>query len=165
MKIFTLITSILLGLLMFGCIERQECCNLPDSHIFYVNLQKADGNSLLNNQSGEAIDLSKTRLYLNKNGNFKMFQFESNGILDDPYGVAPVIINDKSAAKISFIYEGDEKEIKGFIQWNEVLVDTLDFTFNSTDYSTYLTKISQSGTTLWDVEADPNSEIVIKLKH
>ncbi|WP_439489214.1 hypothetical protein [Algoriphagus sp.] len=165
MKRSTLITSTLLGLLMFCCIEKQKCCSLPDAHNFFVNLQTKDGANMLNDQLGEAIDLSKTRLYLIENGNPTMFEFKSGGVLDNRYGISPVNINGIATAKISFIYGEDEKEIEGFIQWSEDLADTLNFTFNSTVSSTYLTKIAQSGTTLWDVETDPNKEAFIKLEH
>ncbi len=96
-------------------------------------------------------------------GNFK---FEGGGVLDDPYGVAPIGIDEKSGARITFTYDGNEKEIEGFIQWNEVLADTLTFTFNSAERPTFIAKVSQKGTVLWDIETSPeNTSAEITLKH
>jgi hypothetical protein len=163
MKFLSYFSSISLLVLMIGCLE-PNCCDLPDSHQFFVNLQTSDGSNLLSNQSTDVIDLSKTRLYLIENGIPKMFKFESGGVLNDPYGVAPVSINGKLTVKFSFLHE-NEKEIEGIIQWNDVLADTLSFTFNSTESLTFLTNISQRGTVLWDVATNPNEEIMIVLEH
>ena len=150
---------------MTGCLD-PDCCAPPSSNLLFVNLRNNEGSNLLDPQTAGAIDLSKTRLYLLENGEPKMFKFEGGGVLDDPYGVAPVDIDGKSGARISFTYDGNEKEIDGFIQWNESIADTLTFTFNSADRPAFITKVSQKGTVLWDTETAPEyTRAEITLEH
>lgn len=163
MKFLSYFSSISLVVLITGCLE-SNYCDLPNSHQFFVNLQTNDGANLLSNQSPDVIALSKTRLYLIENGIPKMFKFESGGVLNDPYEVALVSINGKLTVKFSFLHE-NEKEIEGIIQWNDVLADTLSFTFNSTGSPTFLINISQRGTVLWNVDTNPNEGIMIVLEH
>lgn len=165
MKILSFFSSLLIVALTAGCVE-PDCCELGNSNIFLVNLQNSEGANLLDPQTEGAIDLDKTRLFLLENGVAEMVKYESPGaVLDHPYGVMRFEENGVYRVQFSFENKGSQKEIQGFIQWNEVLADSLNFTFNSTGSATFLTKVSQKGTILWDVETDPENEIVITLEH
>ncbi|MDO8965343.1 hypothetical protein [Algoriphagus sp.] len=146
-----------------GCIDRRDCCDMVISQEFYVNLQNSEANNLLDPQTEGSVDISKIRLFLIENGEAKMYRVEGGGILDNPFGIAPVEINGILNAKFQFQYNGKNKEIKGFIQWNESLVDTLNFTFNSANNPSLIIRISQNGQTLWDKETDQLNPVIIKL--
>ncbi|WP_111671339.1 hypothetical protein [Algoriphagus litoralis] len=146
-----------------GCIDRRDCCDMVISQEFYVNLQNSEANNLLDPQTEGAVDISKTRLFLIENGEAKMYRVEGGEILDNPFGIAPVEINGILRAQIQFLYNGNKKEIEGFIQWSQVLADTLSFSFNSAENPRHLTKITQNGKTLWDKEIDPLYPVTIEL--
>ncbi len=149
---------------MTGCLE-PSCCDVVASNEFFVNLQNAEAANLLDPQTAGGVDLSNTRLFLIENRASKMFKFEGGGVLDNPYGVAPIGIDGKAGAQISFIYDGNQKEIEGFIQWNEVLANTLTFTFNSAENPRHLVQISQDENPLWDLETDQEYPVSITLTH
>ncbi len=75
MKTISFFCSILIVVLMTGCLE-PDCCAPPSSNLFFVNLRNSEGSNLLDPQTTGAVDLSKTRLYLIENGASKMFKFE-----------------------------------------------------------------------------------------
>lgn len=164
MKKIKLLFYLALILVSFtGCIDRRDCCDMVISQEFYVNLQNSEANNLLDPQTEGAVDISKTRLFLVENGEAKMNRVEGGGILDNPFGIAPVEINGILNAQIQFQYNGNNKEIEGIIQWSQVMADTLIFTFNSADNPRHLTKITQNGNSLWGKETDPLYPITIKL--
>lgn len=167
MKNLTVLTSILIGSLMLGCIEKLETPDLNGSHSFFVKLQTNQGANLLNPKTEGSIDLSKTRLFLLENGEAKMVKYESPAaVLDYPYGVMSFEENGEYGVKFFFEYNSSQKELEGIIQWNEVLADTLNFTFNSPTQPSFIANVSQKGTVLWDAETAPeNAEIVITLAH
>ena len=150
---------------MTGCIE-PDCCAPPSSTSFFVHISTSEGSNLLDPNSEGSIDLNNTRQYLLVGGEAKMVKYESSGaVLDYPYGVIPTEENGVYGVKFSFENTGNQKEIEGIIQWNEVLADSLTFTFNSTKRPTFLSRISQKEIILWDVETDPNSQPIITLAH
>lgn len=165
MKTISFFYSILIVLLLTGCLEPSFAP--PSSEEFFVNLRNSDGSNLLDPKTEGSIDLSKTRLFLLENGEAKMVKYDIPGaVLDSPYGVLPFEENGVNGVKFFFEYTGSQKEIEGFIQWNEVLADTLTFTFNSAEKPSFIAKVSQKGTVLWDVETAPeNAEIFIILEH
>lgn len=155
-----------MAVLMAGCVE-PDCCDVVTSNEFFVNLQNAEEANLLEPQTAGAVDVSKTRFYLIENGEAKMVKYESPGaVLDSPYGVMPSEGNGVYGVKFSFEYTGSQKEVEGFIQWNETLADTLTFTFNSAKKPSFIAKVSQKGTVLWDTETAPENTIAeITLEH
>ena len=131
-----------------------------------MNLKTSDGLNLFDPTTEGSIDLNKTRQFLLIDGVAKLVKYESPGaILDYPYGVMPFEENGVYGVKFSFEYTGNQNEIEGIIQWDDVLADSLTFTFNSTKRPTFLSRISQKEIILWDVETDPNSQPIITLAH
>ncbi|WP_026967674.1 hypothetical protein [Algoriphagus terrigena] len=165
MKILSFFCSILIVFLLTGCLEPSLAP--PSSEHFFVNLRNSEGSNLLDPKTEGAIDLSKTRLFLIENGEAKMVKYESPGaVLDYPYGVMPFEENGVHGVKFFFEHTGSQKEIEGFIQWNETIADTLTFTFNSADRPTFIAKVSQDGAVLWDTETAPENTIAeITLEH
>jgi hypothetical protein len=157
--------SILMVFLMAGCMEPSDAPS--SSEEFSVNLRTSEGVDLLDPSTEGAIDLSKTRLFLIENGEAKMVTYQSPGaVLDHPYGVIPTEENGVHGVKFFFEYTGSQQDLQGFIQWNEVLVDTLTFTFNSVKKPSFIAKVSQKGTVLWDTQTAPeNTEPEITLVH
>lgn len=164
MKILSYFFPLLIVALTTGCLD-PSCCDQVNSHQFSVSLVDSEGANLLDPQTAGAVDLKKSRLYLIEDGEAKMFKYGGGGVLDNPYGVAPIEIDGKSGAQISFIYEGNEKDIEGFIQWNETMADTLNFTFSSSENPRHFIRISQGGKKLWDKETKQLFSISITLIH
>ncbi len=148
-----------------ACVE-PDCCSLPESQEFFVNLENTSGANLFDPQTEGAINLGKTRLYVIEGGEAKMVKYESPGaVLDYPYGIVSFEENGVYGVKFFFEYDGNQKELEGFIQWNETLVDTLNFTFSSIDNPRHLVKIAQDGQILWDKETDQPYPVSITLTH
>ncbi len=167
MKTISFFCSILIVVLMTGCLEPSCCEAPPSSKYFSVNLRNSEGSNLLDPKAEGSIELGKTRLFLLENGEAKMVKYENPGaVLDYPYGVMPFEENGVYGVGFFFEYTGSQKEIEGFIQWNETLADTLTFTFNSAKKPSFIAKVSQKGTVLWDLETAPENTIaVITLEH
>ncbi|GAA0879007.1 hypothetical protein GCM10009119_19750 [Algoriphagus jejuensis] len=163
MKTISFFTILLILSLTTSCIE-PDCCDVVQSQEFFVNLQNTESANLLDPQTAGAVDLSKTRLFLLEDGEAKMVKYESPGaVLDYPYGVISFEENGEYGVKFFFEYDGNRKELEGFIQWNDRFIDTLTFTFNSAENPRHLVKISQNRTPLWDMETDLEYPVSITL--